>query len=243
MSSYPLEAVKQVIDLVSDEGIMVKSYFQHFKYLWDLDKAKLSNEISGGKVQTLIVVWDGMPAKEEEYPLNTEQYLTPLDWAVSISLKIDKIFKAKNKHPDFRIFIIDLESKNTPDSGGFKFFDQMNGYVKALPWVEVISIVPNAYLYFTTLLKDLSGSLRDDFGFATKKSPSMQSHIDQADLELIKRFWVSLIVKPENQGDHHSLSNILGPIIFDAGYINEPHIQALKNMLKSLELMPELEDV
>lgn len=219
-------------------SIRIVSYQNDFKYLWG---TKFYKWVNFGGEKTIVLVWDGMPEKENSYPLNTTRYLTPLDWAVYFSLSIEKDIKTGNKeYPSVRLFIIDFESKRNSNADSVKFFNQyQKGDVKALPWVRLIAPNPaDEYWCISDLIANLlSKDKNADFYL-----PSMRDSIKQSDLEFIQRYWASAFVNTKEKGDHHSLSNIIGPLILaNAGYKDDTHIKALKQMLVALGLAPEIE--
>ena len=229
-------------------NIQILSYREDFKYLWDVNnKRLLQGWIIKGGIKTIVLVWDEMPVKKYDYPLDTSRYLTPLDWAVSFSLNIHKYAENSDAdYPELRIFILDLVSHQNRHADGVKFFNQFpKRDVSALPWVRLISSIPKdgqwdfANLIANVLYQEKSGiSDRPDWLLPTMKACFDQP--ENPDLEFLKRVWASYITKPSVEGDRHAISNVLGPLVLvKAGLKGDFYIKALHNLLSSIGLIGE----
>src|SRR3990172_2439746 len=116
MASLIVSAIEQALKSNPENSALcqVFSYQDDFQKLWELvDRAE-----SESQMNTLIIVWDGIPA--HEIPLvYTEKYLTPFDWAVAVSLS-QSTGDAVETFP-FNIIILDLCSGYYKNSDGVLF--------------------------------------------------------------------------------------------------------------------------
>ncbi|HNT37125.1 MAG TPA: hypothetical protein PKH07_19195 [bacterium] len=80
------------------KDVKIFSYRRDFSFLWGLDA---SSEFDLKTAKGLfVVVWDGMPESDSRGEvIDTAQYLTPFDWAVSAYLHAGEV------PPDWKILI------------------------------------------------------------------------------------------------------------------------------------------
>ncbi|MGR3174568.1 MAG: hypothetical protein ACUZ8N_08230 [Candidatus Scalindua sp.] len=217
----------------------------HFKKLWEFDSS-LSNN-------TIVIVWDGIAGTiPEGVPgslVDTNKYLTPIDWAVGYSLSIkDRI--ERSSCPDLKILIYDAASNLVSYSDSLRFvYQSSNMDVMSMPWIRIFS-------------KEYSGSGRDINAFyrqfdiprpwwkrifsakVTENNaealPSMREAFKQKayDLDSIKRIWAASITRPSTPGDHHAIANLVGPLLL-IKECGDLHINALQTLMRSIGLLPE----
>lgn len=235
-----VEAVSRYLEIVaglkisrddgSDQpnaGVSVFSYRNDFSKLWKRIGAKVSLP------ETLVIVWDDIPPVEANaVGIDTSPYLTPLDWAVACSL-------AAAGRP-FRIAVVltyELIDKSTgkPNSGAdaIRWFSRHAGWqVPELPWVRVFR-VPT----LTESLPDLHQFLAL---LNSTEFPTFQDAWPKANLDLIRRLWSLNITAPTKPGDHHAITNLIGPLAL-LGPDSAPedgHVHALAKLIQTLGLIP-----
>lgn len=223
-----------------DIGAEIKHYSykskNHFDELWDFESLNPS---------TMVIVWDDIPAKRTSHSVDTGKYLTPVDWAVGFSLSIHNRIETTSQYPDLKVFIIDV-------SHGLQSDDStLNNCLAFIPWVHLIRSGTDGFdngiismLFDTNYM-----SMSDAF-----KSRSI-------DMEFVRNLWAAKLTRPSKPGDHHAVSNLVGPhlLIADATIplsihrsnnqirrrlpeSADSHLIALRNLMKELGLLPKAQE-
>lgn len=236
--------------------ILVFSYKSHFNLLWGLaDGVGGLSDIASSLVAscrqednplTLVIVWDDIP-KGETDAVDTTRYLTPIDWAVALSLSINKVKPVDRNYPPIRILIHDLGSQNVSHANSVRIYDQ---FPEFLTWVCLFRLTDNG-----SMKRDVE-SLIDNILNAEKESltPLMnRSRFDnQKTMELIEQLWQGNIIQPMDSADRHAITNLIGvrsllkamqspdTLIVDS----DPVIKALEELIQAIGLIPkEIEHV
>jgi len=133
----------------------------HFDFLWNLMGTLPLNPENISK--TFVIVWDGMPARNSQDDFaNTSKYLTPIDWAIGLSLSVQMAItnhnEAQHEYPDLKILIFTPEPQITLNTDAIRLVEQFpRRDIKYLPWVRIFSPghkdkVNNIDAFFNTLI-------------------------------------------------------------------------------------------
>jgi len=202
-------AVEKVTGLFDLKDVKIFSYKKDFETLWS------SLGTDGGELpQTAVVVWDGTPSGDSG-PVNVRSYLTPLDWAVGLSLwKKGAFFNS-------RIIILDTGSEHMDG------LECWRGNVELMPWVRVCRLGDR---------RDFICTLLDGF-------PTMKASFDnkkQPDMNFMRNLWSARLTRPSVAGDHHALANLIGPLLLTGTDVH-PHVKKLRNLTEAIGLLPKSE--
>ena len=231
----------------------VFSYQKDFAALWGIDGSgaglrTVAEEFARkkGKQRTdIVVVWDGIPVGNTP-PIDTTRYLTPIDWAVALSLSIAKFVSRKSggagqeSCPDLHILIMDLASQNVANALGVRFVGEYpNRGVMSMPWIRLFRpVVENGGEWdAVNLVKNLVGNPNDKNTFATMREDvgSAESNLDP-----ISRVWSSFLTKPAEADDHHALANLIGPLLLlSDSHRDDKNVQALRCLMQAIGILPE----
>lgn len=217
----------------------VCSYREDFDYLWNLGRDLEEGRIRIGQECTLIVVWDGMPLQTEASLIQTDQYLTPLDWAVGFSLAAQS---QNDKAPSFRILVLDLASDRLTAADSIRYFAQFPPRgAPAMPWIRVFRPVGDAKweeksvedfdLLPVALLADLN---KHCLKFFTAVPAAERNSA----LVMVRRVWAASLSQPAEPGDHHALANLVGPLLLRSTGAGDTRARALHVLLKQVGLVP-----
>ena len=172
----------------------VKYYSKNFEDLWS-NQPKLKNNI--------LIVWDGFPKKEESDNslVNFERYLTPIDWALAYS----RHWFEKNtiSDPQLKIVIVDIHSHNYSHDLDFQRYALLS-----MSWVEFYSFNNADFPEALSPLGLQNNPKIDSNGWDYKKAKQK--------VEYLSDMWQqSLAVSAAKENSHHSINNILGPMLLE----------------------------
>lgn len=172
--------------------------WKYFNYSHETDFAQLW-EISTGtgerdKTSPLLIDWNGFPDEHPHFPKILE-FITPLDWALAVAYKSVVANPPAPSLP--QVIIVDRCSHCYPGS----FFVEMRQAVAgALPHVKIFSA--------------LGDENEDALAFVQfPPMPVKQPRLGQ--MQALRQAWIGYTVQ---SGDHHDLSNILGPLVLSTGF-------------------------
>jgi len=229
-SSGPAPVVAEVVGLLleafraadsvakgkaSDEQCLVKSYLRDFKFLWDFDGA-LAEWLRGSSAESppeVFLVWDGIVSEGGAVPL--EHYLTPLDWAVAVTLRC-----ADSNIPPPTIHILDLASAEAAGAQALKWFDLIGP-----------RLLPHVHRYT---------ALEDSFPSAMR-SPrtSAESAVSADQASALRQLWSGHLTRTSRPDDHHAIANVVGPLLLlGDSYAATRSSKALWQLVKSLQIAP-----
>ena len=134
------------------------SYKDHFRKLWDF------HSIENIPESTILIEWDGFPDKTQNFLVETDKYITPIDWAVGYSLYINSKCKESRAYPDLRILIYDNGPDKVSHSDSVKFvYQSSNMDIMSMPWIRIFSLkVPVSSRNSTALIRLLKNLDSDD---------------------------------------------------------------------------------
>jgi len=217
----------------------VCSYREDFEYLWALGRRMEEGQFPIGQKCTYIIVWDGMPPAFQTGLIHTEQYLTPLDWAVGFSLAAQS---QGGEALDFRILVLDLSSRQLTGADNVHYFAQFptRGPL-TMPWIRVfrpvgddeheLGAVEDLDLVPVALLADLH---KHCLPFFAESAAAERSSV----LAMVRRLWGVSLSQPAEPGDHHALANLVGPLLLRATGAGDARARALHVLLKQVGLVP-----
>ncbi|OPY80204.1 MAG: Cold-shock DNA-binding domain protein [Syntrophorhabdus sp. PtaU1.Bin153] len=258
MASSPVfEAVNKIKDLFGSDGTTVFSYANelHFRDLWE-SLSRTKEELVGWceERRNVIVVFDGLPKGSPiSNRINLAAYLTPIDWAAVFSLSIVDKFKGSN-YPDLRIFIVDSGllsiSLTSGTAGILELFNKCD--LKHMPWIRTFYPGDEKQTWdFENFLLNIaltshlpsSGPLICDHSF-TGAVPSMGAALAEKgpNLDHIRNLWMANLTRPSIPDDHHSIANVIGPLLLSKTKDDDPRLYALQNLLTELRLLPNEKD-
>lgn len=112
------------------------SYKDHFKKLWDF------HSIQNIPESTILIEWDDFPDKTQNLLVETDKYITPIDWAVGYSLYINSKCKESRAYSDLRILIVNNGgSQLVSNSDSLEFVQQSPGMdIISMPWIRIFSL-------------------------------------------------------------------------------------------------------
>ncbi len=221
-----------------DECYRVCSYREDFNYLWHLGRRLERGTFAAGQRCTFIVVWDGMPPAPEGSLIQTDPYLTPLDWAVGFSIAA----QSQGAAPGFRILIVDLASKRLPAADSVRYWGQFPPRgPRTMPWIRVFCpvgddesearAVEDIDILPVALLTDLQ---KHWLKFLTDVPDTERSSV----LATVRRVWAASLSQPAEAGDHHALANLVGPLLLRATGAGDARARALHVLLRQVGLVP-----
>lgn len=228
--------------------VAIFSYGKDFNHLWGIGKAKGLSDLALAlqdrkQPLTMVVVWDEIPSGNTG-AVDTTKHLTPLDWAVALSLEIhNAVTLAKDKtnqvYPDLRILILDLNSRFSSDAESVRFFRQFdNLHVKAMPWLHINTPTNDDPEWNT------GNIIENMIDPANSQNPviSMKKAFEEEkpDLSILCNIWRALLTRSSTPGDQHAIANLVGPLLL-SGEENEydPNVKALRSLMKALGLIPK----
>lgn len=228
--------------------LRVVSYADDFECLWGSrngDSHNLPDFVRKVDVPlTLIVIWDGMPERTQARLINTDRYLTPLDWVVGLSLAIDAAFtESQVPLPALRIFIIDLISSNLSDSDSVCFFQQLpKRTLRSLPWMRLVR--PSGPLNLDWTIGNLLWDFIRTPTEADLSEPSCVPFLHECyagdskpDLTLLRRMWSANLTQPSKLDDRHAIANLIGPMLLLNKCDDDSETQALRRLLQQVGLL------
>lgn len=255
-SPCTVRAVAAVLEmLVGDEGVArggkkssaqfrVVSYAEEFNFLWGthaLSSGHLPDCVPpNGQDVTLIVVWDGLPSPRRSSVVNTGRYLTPLDWAVGLSLEIaDAVKLGRITPPGLRIFLLDLAS-HVEVTDSVRFFDLLpRRDLQLMPWIRLISPAGDvdqqwtigSLIWNALAIEDVSSATRLPFlreSWSNGRGPAV---------DLIRRLWASGLTQTSEPGNHHAIANLVGPFVLLNEVEGHSHERALWRLLHQVGII------
>lgn len=251
-----MSKVTEVLQLIAGTTkATVFSYGDDFSVIWKIVSVSSQRQ----NLKDLVIVWDGIPSGNTG-KVATAPYLTPIDFAVALSLSIHDAVedrKAAEKtlqpdeppvppvpaeYPELRILILDLDSRHISSSPAVRF-------VKEFPWRSLMSM-PWVRLFRPAVAHEsewdavnLIENLRTDP--ARDRVPTMKEALatSKPDLDAIRRVWASFLAKPSEADDHHALANLIGPAILigDATH-RDDNVKALRAEMTALGLVAPADD-
>lgn len=217
-SSPVYDAIKNIESLFElDDQICVFSYQnqEHFNGLWNLltSSPPQFNLLPG----TFVIVWDGIPARGSKNDVvDTNKYLTPVDWAVGFSLFINN--QCKDAYPDFKILIVSVDPYS-------KDVNNLRHSLVFTPWIRLL-MSNTVDSLICCLLNSDSQSMQEVFSN------------NKGDMAFIRNLWTARLTRPSTPGDHHALANIIGPVLLMGDDGSDTHITALRHFMVALDLIP-----
>lgn len=226
---------------------MVFSYADNdqFQNLWE-SVASLSKLVDLCRRPNLVVVWDGVPKRPNPSDsVDIQKYITPIDWAVAISLSAVEKLKGSG-YPDLKFFIVDSGILSASNSVAARYVEQLSKRdMLAMPWVRIFGPGDTSKVWgFENLLLNLaSAGLYVDAPDPQQIVPSMRQVLNRAkpDLDLIKGIWAANLTRTSTPDDHHAIANIAGPLLLMKGDDSDLQVSAIQRLMQQLELMPKEE--
>lgn len=229
---------------------LVFSYRRDFAALWGIGNSAgksggLNAVASGlaGRVLTLVVVWDGIPAGNTG-PVATAGYLTPIDWAVALSLTVQHSVSVGKRnvssadYPSLRILVLDIASQSITNSSSDLFVRQFpKRDVMSMPWIRLFSPVVDGDNGWGAekLIDNLASTVSRNY------VPTMREVFGNAkpDLDAVRRLWSTFLTKPIEADDHHAIANLIGPMLLmgDTSQ-DDSNMQALRCLMEAIGLVP-----
>jgi hypothetical protein len=186
-----MDAVSDWLEqLAKSKGWQYVDYSQEkdFEHLWKNDS----------KASLLLIDWNGFPPEHSLFPKIVE-FITPLDWALAVAY--DRV-EANPHAPNLpQVVIVDRCSHRYPGSFAVEMRRAM---ADALPHVKIFSALGNDSedaLAFVQFLQSDS------------TEPAQKPRIGQ--MRALRQAWIGYTVQ---SGDHHDLSNLLGPLVLSRGF-------------------------
>lgn len=222
-AQYGAEAVAFGCHDHADVQHRVVSYNACFASLWEAlaaENACSGESVPGDEKPTLsphmFVVWDTTPIDGEYNPVPTNNYLSPVEWALCAKIHA-------GTRSDLRITILDAN----PDAHES---NKLYGYVRKIkeeeiPWLRLASVrdLVDAPAQFLKQLYSPGSSVPQDNGV----------------LEELKRLERLVLTETGPDSDRHAISNIVGPIVLLGNEFSQGrlHAQPLKVLLGSVGLL------
>jgi hypothetical protein len=208
------------------EGGRLVSYRNDFGALWDW----LSDPLSPA-VPLLLILWDGTPPLDQTTEgIDITRYLTPLDWVVADALAACDGATERKAH---RVAILLANDPNRLQTDAVRWFARHPDWrLPELPWVRALQVpglVGEADLPRLDRIGEIFGEELPDAGARTP------------DLGLLRRVWCLNLTAPINAGDHHAITNLVGPLaILGAEHATgSDWLRALAILMQRLGLVPK----
>lgn len=175
--------------------------WKYFNYRQESDFSQLW-EIGSGvgerdKTSPLLIDWNGFPDERPPFPKILE-FITPLDWALAVAYKQVVANPAAPGLP--QLIIVDRCSHRYP--GSFAV-EMRRALADALPHVKV----------FSALGDDNEDALA--FVQFLQSPPMLVKQPRLGQMQALRQAWIGYTVQ---SGDHHDLSNLLGPLVLSTGF-------------------------
>ncbi len=189
----------------------------NFQKLWNSNGFGIPTVLNEqGSPKNIIIVWDGRerqngdPARQEDDPAGTllERHLTPLDWALSLSIKVLVDPACKEKR-DFRISIVDLTGK-VHDEWAMRMRFQL---LAEMPWVTLYApLIPEKDGDAAGYRKGYRPMPTEQNGWTEELSAPGKINLAGQEarlrnLEELAKQWVASLTQSE---DHHDVNNVIG---------------------------------
>lgn len=251
--------------------LAIFSYTYDFEYLWGLNEGTkgLGGIINGltasrqnNNELTVLIVWDGMPQSSSDQVVSVDNYLTPYDWAVALSIALYKQGSASIK---LQILILDVASQQS----GKSFIQQsFFGFHNVFPWIQDYRPIAIGNEFDGEMVLDSDD--RDAYSLLRQAIPPGRQDVDHLIRDLHdsgyiqttfsgdgipRNDYLNVIVESWRQqflraGDRHKVANLIAPMVLAAGlpkdvrryaqYLiakNSMHHQALNEVLKLIDLL------
>ena len=242
MSSSMYLAIKQILTAFgcdSDGQAKAFSYKtgDDFEALWQMVEA------GAASYKRLVVIWDGMPKRNARDVVDTGRYLTPIDWVIALSLSIQNKIKSTTPalYPDLKIYIIDAGEASASTADSMKFVQMFDGWkIKSIPWLRIYH--PEATGQWFSLPDFLPSVCSSESEADDMLSMMKAAAKKPLDLELIRGTWAAFLTSSSNSSDNHALANIIGPLLLMHGEQGDCHVTALRSLMKSISLLPDVND-
>lgn len=224
----------------------ILSYQEHFSLCWQ-SWEKIRDWVSTPSTsqKNLILLWDGVPTidKTASSNIRVEDYLTPLDWSVAFSLHLYE--SNANSIPNLRILIWDMQMDRYSHTHSVRFFRMFNKLVvPAMKWIRVFR-TNEKETYWQLSHLWLNCTREEEHESFNGLAPTMRSHLKpglcEGELLQLKRFWSVNLTDPSVAGDHHAISNLVGPILLGVDNLGQQDVfvTALHSLLTWLGLLPK----
>lgn len=214
------------------------AYKEQFEELWCGIADRAQQIVENDRHQEYIIHFNGIPHRAIDSPVALENYLTPADYAVVLSLAIQAIAQILSKPvPSFCIHIIDeVSSTLSAPSWNFLRHTSVSGRCSLIPWVRIYSASPAdsaSWADLNELAEHLSCS---DF---CESIPCMKLHSHRESLQMVKSIWQAFILNNSADNSRHALANIMGPLLLlDATEVKQdPQLHAMRILLQELDLI------
>lgn len=212
----------------TDSSVWVLSSRSHFELMWGLVTPEDKASSPSRNERTIILIWDGGPGAEG--PVDIARWVTPLDWAVAISVYLTRSTRDLER-PRLRILIFDA-APGAHAVPAVHAFAMLRG---ALPWIQIYRPVspletlsaiaaqmsddtPSIFKVTRALLKPSQqdairfvSDLRSGFESLTSLA---DSDFNTDDAEMLRSMWSSLLLKA---GSRHDIANVIGPAVLSRG--------------------------
>jgi hypothetical protein len=224
----------------------ILSYKEDFDYLWGIESGGTDiffNTYNEEQYNiSLVIIDDGIPECPSCDHVNLSGFIGPLDWAISLSLWIDKKAKINGRYPKLSIFIVRsgggrasifLESK-------FGISSKDLGIAERFPWIQVVDLqsifkIGQRDFPLSLLTNQLGlGSQVIDMAFTLSGDVGVK-------LSLVKKLMQFGFRETSQQYDRHSIANVLGIIFFFNDSELSGQMRAIKKLMSVLDLLPEIQ--
>jgi hypothetical protein len=226
-----------------DWTVMVASYDRDFSRLWGLSDGTggLAAVAAGLRSRpttprTVLVVWDRIPHLAVER-VSLSRYLTPIDWAVGLSLAMTPDAATAEPLPGLRFLILDLGSEWNQESESVRLFRGVPG--RQVPWLPWIRMVPpfdtNGKWDGASLVEDLCTGGESAFQGIPTLEQIREAESLADGLALTRMVWKGFFNASQEDASHHDISNVLGPLLL-VGKAGDPATRALDSLLRAAGL-------
>ena len=231
-------AIGQVLSMITDKSFRIFSYKDDFNTLWDLhpEPVVLKNDL-------IVIIWDKLPSRKDDSRynvINVDEYITPIDWAVSYSIHLDQLVNLPvNKEiqyfPD--ILIIDIQNHFKESAKAIQFYKLCSNLT---PWIKVLNVIHEGQetwpgKLFSPKCPELLAAIKSD---------NYPIESAKYQIKILKSEWQSRILNSDEPADRHSISNIIGPLLLIKDFNGGVRVTALKKQMEWIGLLPkQLDDM
>jgi len=211
-SSVAQALAKGLSALRGENAPLVIPYGSNSDTLWTLDSPRLQERLAGAAKNGLILIWDGPTSPSSLDGRDTAEHLNPLTWGLC----------ALRRFPDLKLAVLDCDSGK---------------HLKG-EFYRVIQALDPAQLFFRLLTKPCC-CVADCLAYLQERRKLLAS---TTVMDLLTHQMRAILTERRQEGNHHALANIVGPLILVGEHENlvtRGPQQSLATLFKSVGLITQ----
>lgn len=220
---------------------LICSYGDSFEQLWGIENERANIERVAhwiwrdGAALDLLLVWDRLPDSSNPI-VSTDQFLTPVDWAVALSRSIIDAFERQTTESGIGLQIIVVVCEHVRSaSPSMKYVKaSRSDSVPGMPWIRVMPVMGECTSQGGAALRAAMSPVVADW------VDRLQGPQSASMVAMTATLWSSILASDSDPENRHAISNVLGPMLV----LGRPpkdaasDVVALGGLLRVLRLLP-----